>query len=108
MADDSKHPGRAAPDIHAVIREAADELRRRPAFGLSDASKLHELAALLLSARAAVADAAPKSFEFHGRPYYLRVRMALQLEVFDAPGDSAPLVCGASLSMDEHGHVPGH
>jgi len=101
-------PAGDALDIHAAIRATAERLRERKAFGLRDANELPELAELIDAACAAVAGAVPKAFDFHGRPYYLRVRLALQLEVFAAPGDAEPLVCGASFSMEGHGHAPGH
>ena len=108
MGKPSKRPGRAARDIHATIRATADELRARPTFGVQPADELPELAELLESARAAVADTVPKCFDFHGRRYYLRVRLAFQYDIFDMPGAAVPLVRGASLSSESYGHAPGH
>lgn len=104
----SKRPGRAARDVHAVIRAQAEALKRAARPGMRDADEMPEIAALLGAARAAVEGASPAAVIFEGRRYYLRVRMALQLDVFDSPGDADPLVRGASFSCEEFGHVPGH
>lgn len=108
MGKRSKRPGRAAPDLHASIRATAERLSSAPAFGVRDADEVPEVAELLTAARKAIEGAIPKDFEFHGRRYYLRARLALQLDVFDVPGAASPLVRGACLSTEDFGHVPGH
>lgn len=108
MSKPPKRPGRADRDIHAAIKSAAESLRRAPAFGVREADEGTELGDLLAAARAAVEGAVPSGFEFHGRRYFLRVRLALWLDVFDTPADALPLVAGATLSSQEFGHAPGH
>lgn len=108
MSKPSKRPGRAARDVHAVIREQAETLNRMPQFGMRDAESLPEVAALLAASRECIERSVPAAVVFEGRRYYLRVRMALQLDVFDAPGAAAPLIRGATASAEDFGHVPGH
>ncbi len=109
MGKASKRPGRAARDIHAAIRAAADAVRSMPAGGASDADTWPELAELLAQARAAVESATPAGFEFHGRRYFLRVALVgVHIEVFDHPAAGEPLVRGASLSSERFGHAPAH
>lgn len=94
--------------IHQIIRREALRLRSLPPGGYSLPNQVPELAALLQAALTAVEGSTPAGFEFYGRRYFLRVRMAVQLEVFDEPAAAAPLVVGASLSEEGFGHVPGH
>lgn len=108
MAKRSKRPGRAARDVHAMIRTQAEALKRAARPGTRDADEMPEIAALLGAARVAVEGAIPAAVIFEGRRYYLRARLALQLDVFDSPGDADPLVRGATFSSEEFGHVPGH
>lgn len=108
MGKRSKRPGRESRDIHDAIREAAELVRRRPAGGMSDAAELPALAALMDAARDAIDARVPSGFEFHGRRYYLRSRLAVQFDIFDGPAAAVPLVCGASFSLKEFGHAPGH
>ena len=108
MGKRSKRPGRAARDLHAAIREAAAQLNGAKTFSMRDADELPEVAELLAEARKAIEAAIPTGFEFHGRRYYLRSRLALQLDVFDAPGAAVPLVRGMSWSTEDFGHAPGH
>lgn len=108
MSKRSKRPGRAARDVHAAIRSAAEALQRSPHVGFRDADELPEVAELLHAARDAVQRSVPQSFEFHGRRYWLRARLCVQFDLFDSPGAGEPLVCGASLSTDDFGHAPGH
>ena len=108
MGKRSKRPGRSAPDLHTIIRDAAERLSRARAFGVRDADEVPEVAELLNAARRAIEATIPAAFDFHGRRYYLRARLALQLDVFDVPSAAAPLVRGASISTEDFGHVPGH
>jgi hypothetical protein len=109
MSKQSKRPGRAARDVHAAIAEQAAELRSAGRFGVRDADELPETAALLDAARDAVAAGVPRFVRHAGRNYWLRVRLVgLEIDLFAAPGDAEPLVRGASMSLDPHGHRPGH
>ena len=101
-ADKPPHP------IHEAIRREAERIRSLPRGGYSLAHEVPELAALLNAARGAVDASMPAGFEFFGRHYFLRCRLAVQLEVFDEPAAARPLVAGASLSAESFGHVPGH
>lgn len=97
-----------ARDVHAAIREQAETLRTAPRPGVRDADEMPEVAALLAASRRAVESSIPSAVLFEGRRYFLRVRLAMQLEVFDVPGAAAPLVRGATVSTENFGHVPGH
>lgn len=108
MGKRSKRPGRAARDVHAVIREQAETLKATPRPGMRDADHMPEVAALLAASRQAVESSIPSALVFEGRRCFLRVRLALQLDVFDSPGAADPLVRGATLSLEDFGHVPGH
>lgn len=108
MGKRSKRPGRAARDVHAAIREQAERLRSAPAPGIRDADDVPEVAGLLGAARQAVESGIPRSIVYFGRPYYLRVRLALQVDVFDSPAAALPLVQGATFSSEGFGHAPGH
>ena len=108
MGKQSKRPGRAARDVHARIKTQADVLRSAPRFGVRDAQDAPELEALMFSARRKIEAAMPTTFEHEGRTYYLRTRLAIQFEIFDAPGAGQALMSGASFSSDEFGHAPGH
>lgn len=108
MGKRSKRPGRAARDLHAVIREQAEHLKAGPGFRISDADTYPECAALLHAGRKHVESSIPAAFVFEGRRYYLRVCLALQLDVFDSPGAADPLVRGATVNAETFGHAPGH
>lgn len=82
-------------------------MRSRPT-GYTMARDYPALNALLNAARAAVDANLPGAYEFKGRRYYLRCRLAVELEVFDEPAAARPLVVGASISGGSFGHVPGH
>lgn len=108
MGKASKRPGRASRDIHATVREHAERLKAAPQFGTRDADELPEVAALLVASREAVERSVPAAVVFEGRRYYLRVRLAMQLDVFDSPGAGEPLIRGAAMSSEGFGHEPGH
>lgn len=108
MGKRSKRPGGTAPDIHERIKATAGTLNAAPHFGMRDASELPDLQALMNAGCAAVASAMPKSFEFKGRTYWLRCRLAIQLDIFSEPGQGLPLVRGMSMSTEDQGHAPGH
>lgn len=108
MGKTSKRPARAARDVHATIRTAAEALNASGRTGFRDAAEFPELAELLHAARDAVAAGVPRFVVHLGRPYWLRVRLVAGFDIFAAPGDAEPLLTGASFSTDEHGHKPGH
>lgn len=108
MGKRSKRPGRAARDVHAVIREQAERLKSAAQAGMRDPDDMPEVAALLAASRAAVESSVPSAVVFEGRRYFLRVRLALQLDVFDSPGAGEPLLQGATMSSEDFGYVPGH
>ena len=108
MAKRSKGPGRKAQNVHATIREHAAALNATPGFGVCDADEFPELAALLTASRAAVGAGVPRIVFFKGRNYWLRVRLAVQLDIYEQPGDALPLVQGMSFSTEDHGHAPGY
>ena len=108
MSKTSKRPGRAARDVHAAIQRQAAALKAAPVRGASDAELFPEGAALMEACRVAVGEAVPRSVLFAGRPYWVRVRLAYGVEVFDSPTATEPLIRGASYSAETHGHRPGH
>lgn len=95
MGKPSKRPGRNVRDLHARIRESADRLRLSPRLGVRDVHDFPELAELMQAARQAVESAMPTGFDFHGRRYYLRVRLAALFDLFDGPA----AVCTSSSRM---------
>lgn len=108
MSKQSKRPGRAARDIHAAILAQAAQLKASPNFGLSDADRYPEISALLRCCRRQVETSVPSTVSFEGRRYFLRARLALQLDVFDSPSAAEPLISGVTSSGEDFGHVPGH
>ena len=108
MGKRSKRPGRQSGDVHASIRAEAEVLRSAPRFGFRSAEGAPAVSGLLAAARASVEAAVPSEFDYEGRRYFLRVRLALQLDVFDEPGAGSPLVSGATFSSEDFGHAPGH
>ncbi|MBL8328718.1 MAG: hypothetical protein JNJ71_07675 [Rubrivivax sp.] len=108
MGKPSRRPGRAARNVHAQIREEANQLRQAPRSGVRDAEELPAVAGLMVCARRAVESAVPSTIEYEGRRYFIRVHLAVQIDIFDTPGASDPLVCGVVFSSDGFGHVPGH
>lgn len=108
MGKQSKRPAREARDVHAAILAAAERLKSSGRTGFREAAEFPDVAALLYAIRDAVAEGVPRSVVFEGRRYWLRVRLAVQIDVFASPGDAEPLLRGASFSTDDHGHRPGH
>jgi hypothetical protein len=109
MSKPSKRPGRAARDVHAAIREAAELFRNAPSFMVSNAEDHPEVAALMTACSEAVEAGIPKSVVFEGRTYWLTVALtAIRLDVYASPAESRPLFSGASASTRGHGHKPGH
>ncbi len=83
-------------------------LRSSPRIGFRNAEGMPAVSGLLAAARQAVESAIPSGFEYEGRRYFLRVCLALQVDVFDEPGAGLPLVRGATFSSEDFGHAPGH
>jgi hypothetical protein len=96
-------------DIHARIALEAASLRNleRPCF--QDADATPALSAMLDSARTALEQSIPKSFEHKGRTYWLRVAVPMaRMIIFDTPTTFAPMAFALSGSEQEFGHEPGH
>ena len=108
MGKKSKRPARAARDVHSIIRADAEALKATTTSGVYDADQFPELAALLHAGREAISAGVPRFVLYKGRNYWLRVRLAVQLDVFAQPGDAEPLVRGMAASTEDHGHAPGH
>ena len=108
MGTPPKQSGGDADDAHAAIRDEADKARRLPAGSFSNAKRWPALHPLLTAGRTAVEASIPTSFDHLGRRYFLRVRLAMQLEIFETPGAAVPLIHGASISPEGFGHAPGH
>ena len=108
MGKQSKRPGRATRDVHAAIRAEAEKVKGAAVASARSADETPELAALLDACTEAVAAGVPRFVFFKGRNYWLRVRLAVQLDVFAQPSDAVPLVSGLSISTENHGHAPGH
>ena len=101
-------PGGNAYDAHAAIRAEAEKARSLPPFLASKAGQWPALDSLIAAGRTTVEGSIPASFDHKGRRYFLRVRLAMQLDIFEGPGDAAPMVIGATLSAAGFGHGPGH
>ena len=98
-----------AGDIHARIALEAASLRNlnRPCF--QDAAATPALSAMLDSARTALEQSIPKSFNHEGRTYWLRVAVPeARMIVFDTPSTCEPMAFALSWSEHEFGHMPGH
>jgi hypothetical protein len=108
MSKPSKRPQREDRDIHAAIREAAATLAAAPRLGLRNAAEFPEVAELLAACRDAVAAGVPRFVLFRGRNYWLRARVAVDVDIFDSPTAPEPLLQGAAFSAEAHGHRPGH
>lgn len=112
MGKRSKRPGRDARDVHAIIREQAETLKRGPPGARAMPADVPEVAALVLAAirnfEAAMQAATPSTVVFEGRTYWLQVEAMAKLEVFDSPGASEPMLPGSMFRTKVAGHVPGH
>lgn len=104
MGKQSKRAGRAARDVHAAVRTAAEFLKSTGRTGVRDANEFPEVAELLHACREEVAKGVPRTIVFAGRTYWLRVRLAAIFDVFDTAAAAEPLLRGASFSSDEHGY----
>jgi len=110
MSKRSKRPGRAARDVHSIIREQAATLKRRPPGTYAVPADMPEVNALMLAAIQALqaAPPPPSTFVFAGRTYWLQVETLAKLEVFDSPGAFEPLLPGTLYRTEVAGHAPGH
>jgi hypothetical protein len=108
MSKPSRRPGRAAREVHEQIRAEATEMRGKRYFAVRDAAAYPAIDGLMRSARSHIAGAMPSTFVHGGRTYFLRLRFAVGIEIFDSPGTAVSLVDGFMASSDEVGHVPGH
>lgn len=96
-------------DIHARIAAEAAQLRGVARLRFQDAGATPALSAMLDSARTALEQSTPKSFEHEGRTYWLRVAVPVaRMIIFDAPTTFAPMAFALSGSEQEFGHEPGH
>lgn len=110
-AANRKRETRPAPsgDIHSQISKEATKLRNAARNGIQEASLTPALSALLDSARSAIEQSIPTSFEHEGRTYWLRAALLhARLMVFDAPATCSPMAFAVSGSSKEFGHDPGH
>ena len=105
-----REPQAAQPgDIHARIAGEAAQLRGAARLCFQDAGATPALSAMLDSARTAVEQSIPKSFEHEGRVYWLRVAVPVaRMIIFDTPTTFAPMAIALSGSEREFGHEPGH
>ncbi|WP_055451011.1 hypothetical protein [Thiomonas bhubaneswarensis] len=88
----------------AIEREAQD-LRRSPGVSISDAAEWPALRDLLRSARVAIAESIPATFEHEGATYRLTViPWRLGVRVFGLSGDGEPLFQSVVNSSAELGH----
>lgn len=103
-------PQAAQPgDIHARITGEAAQLRGAARLCFQDAGATPALSAMLDSARTALEQSIPKSFEHEGRTYWLRVAVPVaRLIIFDTPTTCAPMAFALSGSEREFGHEPSH
>ncbi len=108
MSKPSKRPARESRDVHAAIREAAAQLKAAPVLGVRDADAFPEVSALLSACREAIEAGVPRFVLFRGRNYWLRASVACQLDLYDSPTATEPLLRGAAFSAAAHGHRPGH
>ncbi len=96
-------------DIHSRIASEAAQLRNAVRASIQDAGATPALSALLDSARKALEQSVPKSFEHEGRTYWLRVAVPMaRLILFDTPKTLHPMAFALSGSEREFGHDPGH
>jgi len=112
MSKTSKSKGTQAAqagDVHVRIASEAGQLRKAARTGFQDAGATPALSALLDSARTALENRIPKSFEHEGRTYWLRVALPMaRLMVFNEPTTFKPMAFALSGSGEEFGHMPGH
>lgn len=108
MGKRSRRPAREARDVHAAILAAGEALKSGGRVGIRSGDEFPEVSELLHAIRDAIAASVPRSVVFEGRRYWPRVCLAVQIDVFAAPGDAEPLLMGVSFSTDEHGHQPAH
>lgn len=113
MGEASRRKREAQPaqpgDIHDCIAKEAAKLRNAARAGVQDASLTPALSALLDGARSALEQSIPKSFEYEGRTYWLRVALpSARMIVFDTSTTCSPMVFAMSGSCEEFGHEPGH
>lgn len=96
-----------ADDIHARIASEAATLCTTGPTRVQDANVTPALSSLLDSARVALEQSIPKSFEHEGRTYWLRVAVPMaRMIVFDTPTTCKPMIFGLSGSGQEFGHEP--
>lgn len=105
-AKDKRTTG-AAGDVHAEIAETAAYLHTGTPGEASDASEFPGTQALLFAIADKVAAAVPRSVALSGRRYWLRVGLALEIEVFATPGEALPLLSGVTFSTAEGDDAPG-
>lgn len=103
-------PHAAQPgDIHARIASEAAQLRNAAFTGFQGADATPALSAMLDSARTALEQSIPNTFEHEGRTYWLRVAVPVaRMIVFDTPTTCEPMAFALSGSDQEFGHEPGH
>lgn len=98
-----------AGDIHARIAFEAASLRNLSLAHIQDASATPALSAMLDSARTALDQSIPKSFEHMGRAYWLQVTLpVVRMTIFDTPTTREPMAVALSGSEEKFGHTPGH
>ena len=96
-------------DIHARIANEVAQLRNAAHTSIQDAKATPALSALLDSARAALEQSIPKSFQHEGRTYWLRIAVPMaRMIVFDTQTSFNPMAFALSGSDQEFGHEPGH
>lgn len=98
-----------APDIHQQIAAEAAAVQAVDRIAFRPAEKTPALCGLLDSARSAVEQAVPATFDHMGRRYYLRVMLAqLNVMVFETATAPEPMALAVTGSSDEFGHLPYH
>lgn len=105
MSDAAKQTGSAGADVHGRIRAESERLKAAAVFGFHQPQDVPELSALLNAGFDAVAQAVPKRFDYEGRAYWIRCRLAVQLDIYEEPGDRSPMARGAIASAKDCGYV---
>ena len=96
-----------AEDSHARSASEAATLRTAGPTQIQDASWTPALSELVDSARVALEQSIPKSFNHQGRKYWLRVAVPMaRMIVFDTPTTCRPMIFALSGSGQEFGHEP--